>query len=90
MSHWNYRLCRTWIDSENCYWNIRDVYYDRHGKVQCWGADPQAPHGETRHELIRDIQMMLEASMQPALDLSTLKDIPVDETESFPDSIELP
>lgn len=82
MSHWNYRLCRAWLDSETAVWSIRDVYYDDEGRIQYWGADPQSPHGETKHELVRDVQMMLEASMRPPLDLSTLKDIEGDDDEA--------
>jgi hypothetical protein len=72
---WNYRACRTWIDAENAVWSVREVYYGDDGKVMYWSTEDASPSGDTRHELLRDVQMMLEAFMHPALDLTTLKDI---------------
>lgn len=65
-THWNYRVVITREksllnpDDWSYHFTIRDVYYEN-DVPKSWGADPQYPSGEDRHELMKDLQLMMEA-----------------------------
>ena len=78
MSHWNYRVTRQRVPEDplglDYVYAIRDVYYDDDGGLS-WGAEPQAPHGETWAELYDDLSKMMDgALLRPGLDLDTRED----------------
>lgn len=71
MSHWNYRLTVQTVHGEEV-WAIRELYYDKDGKVHMWSEHPDHPQGETLGELRDDIVRYTDALNHPALDLDTM------------------
>lgn len=64
---WNFRVVRESTEGFPWY-SIREVYYDRHGKVGDWTEKPVAPLGESLDELRADLARMAEALNHPTLE----------------------
>ena len=47
------------------FWSIREVYYDKKGKVENWSTEPMRPRGETYISLLKDYTMFLWAFRLP-------------------------
>lgn len=78
MTTWNYRICRETLGDGSPHMSIREVFYDKDGKVEGWSADPIAPAGETWMEISDELAKMSAAIGHPALDLETRKWLPPD------------
>ena len=71
MGTWNYRLIkqtgiiadRTWI-----HYYIKEVYYNRKGKISGWTEKSAYPGGQTPEEAMKDIELMKEAFNRPVLE----------------------
>jgi hypothetical protein len=73
MNGWAYRFCSQTNEDGIVEWSVRTVYYGADGNIVSNGSMPVEPYGETRTELLRDIQLMLEASMCEDVDLDSLE-----------------
>lgn len=71
---WDYRVIRAAAaECEEGYdFAIYECYYDHNGKI--WGLteEPVNPYGESQEELTKDLQLMLEATTKPILNISEL------------------
>lgn len=67
---WNYRMTR-----KNTSWGpayeIREIYYNKEGKVQSWTQEPISPFGETEEDLAHCLAAMASAIGYPVLDLDS-------------------
>ena len=70
---WNYRVTRRRFGGDARVWEIREVYYDKKGRVKAWSKDAQFPFGETYLDLSFDLDHMREAFTRPVLDLDGLE-----------------
>ena len=68
---WNYRVIRQEEDGASTF-AIHEVYYEGK-KVVTWTESPVAPSGNTRPELLSDLQMMGAALGRPVLVLEELE-----------------
>ena len=78
---WNYRMTRhntSWGTS----YEIREIYYDKQGKVQSWTQYPIAAFGETEEELAHCLAQMASAIGEPVLDLDSGDWVPRSEEAS--------
>ena len=69
---WNYRIikhrCPSRITTGEIEWfQIHEVYYDKDGKIELWSAEGCLPSGETKEELMADVEMMMQAFDRPIL-----------------------
>lgn len=59
---WCYRPVKV-ITKHETYWCIKEFYYDiefkKGKKEECWAKNPIIPMGETKRELIKTLEMML-------------------------------
>jgi len=69
---WNYRVLRRKYKSNTGedleVYNIHEVYYDDNDNPTSSTVEPMYPQGETRDELIADIDHMRRAYLMPVLD----------------------
>ncbi len=77
MSHWNYRILSTEDAGGNAAYQINEVYYDEHGRIQSWTNEPVSPFGERWSELRADVQHYLSAFRKPVLKESIQNGSPV-------------
>ncbi len=56
---WNYRIIHH-DKGGHSYFAIHEVFYDDHGKVTNWTADPIYVSGENKLEVNRTLEQMLE------------------------------
>jgi len=59
MSNWHYRPCKKIDENGTPYYVVVEYFKNVCGKPM-WTEDKCFPMGETREELIRDLEMMLE------------------------------
>lgn len=65
---WNYRVvAEREKNSEDYFYSIRDVYYDKEGKPHSWGAEPQYAVGDDGNSLWNDLHHMTLAYQRPLL-----------------------
>lgn len=60
MSHWNYRVMKSYVSGET-YYAIHEVYYDDAGEPHSWTEDAIDPVGDTLDELRNELLHMLVA-----------------------------
>ncbi|MBM4055325.1 MAG: hypothetical protein FJ264_11805 [Planctomycetes bacterium] len=66
---WNYRVIRKLIKETNeCIYEIHEVYYDKNGQIEGWTKESVKPSGITLAELREDIRYFLRAFREPALE----------------------
>jgi len=70
---WNYRI----IKQDGCF-GIRDVYYDKQGRMQLVAVEDQPPHGTTLEALKTDMGYFKEAFNKPVVNY---EDIPEDDAD---------
>ena len=71
MGTWNYRVIkqtgiiadRTWI-----HYYIKEVYYNKKGRINEWTEKFAYPGGQTPEEAMKDIELMKEAFNRPVLE----------------------
>lgn len=63
----NYRVVKKIWPGDTETYRIHEVYYDKNGIVDGWSAEPIAPYGETKDELMVDWDMMKAAFYKPVL-----------------------
>ena len=71
MGTWNYRIVkqtgiiadRTWV-----HYYIKEVYYNKKGKINGWTEKFAYPGGQTPEEVIGDLELMKEAFNKPVLE----------------------
>ena len=68
MSHWNYRVTRRELAGE-VEFAIREVYYGPECQIG-WTVNPAPPTGENLDEVRSELGRMLEATMQPVIDIT--------------------
>jgi hypothetical protein len=69
---WEYRIIHH--DNEgHPYFAIHEVFYDNHGKITNWTADPIDVAGETQPELIATLKQMLRDAESEVLVESQLE-----------------
>ena len=66
MSHWNYRVVKTWRDQEYYDFTIHEVYYDDNGNISHWSGVVPA-YGENLGSFKEDLAMMHLATEKPYL-----------------------
>lgn len=74
MGYWNYRVVRQTIphlgkggeETEDLF-EIKEVFYEDDGSIRSYTIDGMNPSGETKRELRRDLELMLEALEKPTL-----------------------
>lgn len=59
---WNYRIIK-----QDDFFGVRDVYYDKQGKMQLVAVENQAPHGTTLKALKADMEYFREAFNKPVV-----------------------
>jgi hypothetical protein len=74
---WNYRMFHRrvpdGVGGTTDEFTIREAYYDKRGpdaKVMSWSAEPMAPYGETKLQLMEDVTAMAAAISQPVIALT--------------------
>lgn len=73
MTTWNHRVTR---DKHGL--GIREVYYDRKGRIEMWTEDTVGPFGDTLEELARDLGLITAALGKPVVDVTG--DKPIEES----------
>lgn len=75
---WNYRI----VDWDDDGFDVREVYYDRDGKIARWSANPRELTGYSPEDIIKHIELMLRSlKAHPTLHYS---DLPGTDTISTP------
>lgn len=69
---WNYRVTKRKILGEDVF-EIREVYYDKKGKVEAWSGDAIEPCATSKVDLQKDLVRMVEATTKPIIDLDELE-----------------
>jgi len=64
---WNHRVIRHVNDGE-VWFAIHEAYYNKQGGIWSITTEPIAPVGESRAELKRTIELMLDAVKNPVLE----------------------
>lgn len=73
---WNYRVCKETKEAGSGpvdIYSIREVYYNKEGKIYAYSENPIAPYGESPEELEADLELMLRARTRPILDLAEVE-----------------
>jgi|ETNvirnome_2_300_1030623.scaffolds.fasta_scaffold00786_13 hypothetical protein len=66
MMTWNYRVFKQMFHGESLF-SIHETYYEDDKKVMAVTDSPSSPYGDTKKEIKRDLEMMLEAFNKPTL-----------------------
>lgn len=65
---WHYQI-RKRIIGEDEFYDIVEMYHDDNGNHTGWTIDSMSPNGNTKEELIKDIEMMLaDANKHPVFE----------------------
>ncbi len=64
---WNYRI----VKKENVY-GIHEAFYDSDGKIEAITENAVNPHGETKDDLIEDLDLMLRAVFKDVIDYESV------------------
>jgi len=64
---WGHRVIKWTSTHGDEYFEIREVYYDRNGKIDGWTAEGIIPYGENLDELRETLEWMLKALEKPVL-----------------------
>ena len=70
---WNYRIMKSYPDSRDAWYSIREVYYNNDGEVTDWTVEEIAPESETIEGLLEMIQLMRNCLDKPILDEAELQ-----------------
>ena len=68
---WNHRVIREDIEVSTgkmvSSYHIREVFYDKKGKITFWSSDPRPAYGDSVEDLQRGLRMMIKACEHPML-----------------------
>ena len=71
---WNYRVMKSYPATKSDAWySIREVYYDKDGKVDGWTEDEIAPESDTVEGLLEILGLMRNCLDKPILDEAELE-----------------
>ena len=73
MATWNFRVMKFTQDNEDIY-QIHEVHYDEKDNPSMYTENAYTPIGESKLELFKEFQMMLEAFDKPVLTESSFKE----------------
>ena len=81
---WNYRIVVENKGTEEEFWSIREVYYNKQGLIYAMTEESMEPTGETEEELKDDFLRMQHAFYKDVIVLDNFKFAPMDDEEIKP------
>lgn len=81
---WNYRIVVENKGTEEEFWSIREVYYNKQGLIYAMTQESQAPIGEDEQELTDDFLHMQHAFYKDVIVLDNFKFAKADEEDIQP------